>query len=102
MSNLRDLEAAISRHLENERRYINPLFSEAHMNNIKIHIKTIQDAPRNYAELCKLVKQREEAIDRATDSWDVDIFDAEREALDRLRGIVQAYELGRNLETIAY
>lgn len=102
MQDLQELERAISRHLDNERLDLNPLYSETLIRTAKIYIKTMENAPRDYEALSAMIKQKEAAMEKATDCFEIDVLDTECEALDRLRGIVQAYEMGRNLDTIAY
>ncbi|MEO9320700.1 MAG: hypothetical protein ABI361_08515 [Nitrososphaera sp.] len=102
MPDEQELEAAINRVLASERKDINPLYSIALNRTATLFIKTIESAPRDYDRLTEMIRQKEAAIAQAEDCFDIDVLDTERDALDRLRGIVQAWQMGRNLDSIAY
>jgi hypothetical protein len=97
-----DLGTAIKMHIENERKWINPHNNPIINHNIKLHIKTIEQAPKNSKPLEDLIDRKRQEKNKASHADVADRIYIELQALERLYGIVYAYEHGEPLESLAY
>lgn len=70
--------------------------------NIELHIKTIEQAPRNSRPLEDLIAWKRQEMNKANDANVADRIYIELQALERLYGIVYAYEHNEPLESLAY
>jgi hypothetical protein len=67
-----------------------------------LHIKTIEQAPRNSKPLEDLIARKRSEKNKASEAIVADRIYTELPALERLYGIVYAYEHDEPLESLAY
>ena len=97
-----DLETAIKIHIDNERnRWIKPENNPIINHNAQQHIKTIEQAPRDGKSIENLISKKRMEMKAASKITTVNSISTELQALRRLYGIVQRYERGECLESLA-
>ena len=98
-----DLETAIKIHIDNERnRWIKPENNSIINHNAELHIKTIEQAPREGKSIENLITKKRMDMKAASKITTINNFSTELQALRRLHGILQRYEQGECLESLAY
>jgi hypothetical protein len=98
-----DIETAIKKHIENERKRIrsqnNPIINY----QIELYIKTIGEAtPKDSKSLASLITKKKSEMRAAAGISIRDKLCIELQAHERLYGIVQRTECGEPLEGLAY
>jgi hypothetical protein len=100
---MNNLEAAIKMHIENERnRWIKPENNPIVNHNAELHIKTIEQAPRDSKSIEDLITKKRIEMKAASKITAINNITTELQALKRLYGIVQRYERAESLDGLAY
>ena len=97
-----DLEQAIKMHIEGQREWMHPKNSSLFNAHKELHIKTIENSPRDSASLFKRIAAKKVEKDRASTVYETDRLLSELDALEWLLAIVRRHEDGKSLDCLAY
>jgi hypothetical protein len=98
-----NLESAIKIYIENQRgQWIKPDNNPIVNHSSELHIKTIEQAPRDSKSLENLIAKKRIEMKAASKVSVINKISIELQALRRLYGIVQRYERGKPLSGLAY
>jgi hypothetical protein len=96
------LDEAIKAHIKKQRKYLHPLNSEALISDIQLHIKTIEQAPRDAIMLERRIAMKKKAREQERDVIKTHELSKEIEALEILRSMIRMKENGQPLDSWAY
>lgn len=95
------LDEAINKHLEKERKCLNPLYSAVLVKHTKLHIRIFELTPRNLREIEKRIAIKKKAKQQEMDAIKTQYLSTEIEALQYLRMLIKMQENGESLDEVS-
>lgn len=95
------LDEAINKHLENERKLLNPLYSAVLVKHTKLHIRIFEQTPRELKAIEKRIAMKKKAKELELDAIRTQALSTEIEALQYLRMMIRMHEAGEALDGVA-
>jgi len=92
------LDEAIKAHIRKKRKYLHPEYSEALVRDTQLHIKTIEQAPKDPKLIEARILKKKEEKSRLVDVMKRDDLSSEIEALQILRSMIRMEENGQSLD----